>query len=176
MNTLNISFSGSAEPQFDVSINATNSTTGSKALTIPAYEYMQIYSVGMELSFTGNSTRVTSFTIGYFVYAPKFTGTELQSMWSILTTHGSFSAIYNDWRLSTWHIKDDRLSELFYPSNWYIIYNYDPSKWTGWFHVAFTYEKNTNIIYAYIDGVWKGTFTASNPWISKGNSGGCVFS
>ena len=177
IKSLNISFSGGVVPQFDFSINATNSTTGSRALTIPANKYMHLDSAGMELSFTGNSSRVTSFTVGYFVYAPQFTGTLLQSMWSVLPAHGTFSADYYAWRLSTWHQKWDRISELwyyntYYSTNYAFILGNDASKWSGWYHVAFTYEKTTNAVCAFIDGVQKATWTAANSWITNGNSGG----
>ena len=141
---------------------------------------MHFDSAGMELSFTGNSTTVTSFTIGYFLYAPHFTGTFYQTMWTILPAHGNFtaSASHFDWRLTTAHWKENYLSYMNYFDG-IIGRNYwtawDSSKWTGWFHVAFTYEKKTNLISEYIDGTLKANWTAPIPWTVKGTSGGCVF-
>ena len=69
-NNLSYNFSGAAG--FDTEINVTNSTVGTQAFYEPANQTIQIDSPGNELSFTGNSTTVTSFTVGYFVYGPRF--------------------------------------------------------------------------------------------------------
>ena len=167
-NNLSYNFSGAAG--FDTEINVTNSTVGTQAFYEPANQTIQIDSPGNELSFTGNSTTVTSFTVGYFVYGPRFNTDQMNILWGMLPTH-EYS---NQSRFLFIHRKGAVVARIYsnYGTITSLILSENPSKWSNWFHVTFTFEQSTRRIIGFIDGLPMGNTTLSYSWNAQGTSGG----
>ncbi len=173
IKNLAVNFIGSIAPQFSIPINITNSTIGSKVLTIGGSSKMHLDSPGQELSFTGNSNIVNSFTFGFYLYGPDFLPDKYNYMWKILSDHAGDSYVRIDsfltFNFKRLHLDYKTISGSY---DWY-SWDIPESKWFGWFHVAFTYDMQRNNLTGFIDGV---PFASFEPgiWQLKGDSGGSV--
>ena len=174
---LSVKFSNTPVPTFE-SGQQLSSLFG-QALYTNSPGYVYIDADGQDLQFSGNTSAVTSFTVGCYMYGPH----------TIYETYGQvvWGEIIMHYFADTTDVPYFRVMPHKSATEVCMGYNIGPDTFgystsyvlssaqqTSWIHLAFTYEASTGILSTYVDGQLEVTNTLF-PWNENGNSGAYAF-
>ena len=143
MSPLTVKFQGSPVPSYQPSY--VNSELFGAPIKTGGGGWIYIDAPGNELSFTGSSTTLTSFTLGVYYYM----GSAGSVTWSIITQHNLATGDYwTAYGRITVHVPDTVNIQLSHMTSSAAVVNGPtvPSIKTGWVHWTFAYEQSTTII------------------------------
>ena len=151
--------------------NETRSLLFGQGLYTRPPDYVYLDADGSGLQFTGSTARVTSFTVGIYVYAPRSN----DMLWGEVVVH-QYSPQPLDWpdfRIMP-SLSANKSKVVTISSDITVLYKNSISipaaKVFGWVHITHTYEQTTGVLTTYFDGEFAAQ-TIIDPWEAHGTSG-----
>ena len=155
---LTVDFRGTQKPTFQS--NRTLSTFFGQALYALMPNYVYIDAPGEELQFTGNSTVVTSFTLGTYIYYPSTDNIYVTDV--VIHQYAGQLTDWNYYRLMP-HAENGQSGVQMLSTNVggssYTLCNLrilSAQEKSGWVHVTYTFDENSKNLKTYVDGILRG--------------------
>ena len=149
---------------------------GSKALYTTGVGYVYIDVTDNSLGFTGNSTRVGSFTMSFYAFGDDITK---MYVWNVLTRHGYEGG--DDANNRRIYVHHEKAKDILYFKDIQgseqegLLMDIASENQSRWIHIAYTYTQDTGKILGYLDGIYVNEKHLPN-WAAKGDSGGYEYS